>query len=83
MKPDPLSANINHEGYFTLFTIDSIVTGTALEAGSATGGSALKSEQGAERVQFSPFTYHHLSLHINNRRIARPTDDQLSRQQIP
>ena len=37
---------------FTLFTIYIIATGTALGAGSKTGGTALKSEQGAQPVQF-------------------------------
>ena len=37
--------------YFTLFTIHIIVTGTAFGAGSATGGAALKNEQGAQSVQ--------------------------------
>jgi Flp pilus assembly protein TadD len=36
---------------FTLFTIYIIATGTTLAAGSATGGAALKSEQGAQPVQ--------------------------------
>jgi tetratricopeptide (TPR) repeat protein len=38
--------------YFSLFTIHIIVTATALGAGSAPGGATLKSEQGAEPVQF-------------------------------
>ena len=37
---------------FTLFTIYIIATGTAFGAGSKTGGAALKSEQGAQPVQF-------------------------------
>jgi outer membrane protein assembly factor BamD (BamD/ComL family) len=40
------------KSYFTLFTIHIMVTCTALGAGSATGGAALKNEQGAEPVQF-------------------------------
>jgi Flp pilus assembly protein TadD len=40
------------KSYFTLFTIHIMVTGTALGAGSATGGAVLKNEQGAEPVQF-------------------------------
>jgi tetratricopeptide (TPR) repeat protein len=39
------------KSYFTLFTIYLIATGTALGAGSKTGGGALKSEQGAQPVQ--------------------------------
>jgi tetratricopeptide (TPR) repeat protein len=39
------------KSYFTLFTIYLIATGTALGAGSKTGGAALKSEQGAQPVQ--------------------------------
>src|SRR6202007_2258958 len=39
------------KSYFTLFTIYLIATGTALGAGSKTGGAALKSEQGTQPVQ--------------------------------
>src|SRR6201987_6538333 len=41
------------KSYFTLFTIYIIATGTALGAGSKTGGAALKSEQGAQPGQVS------------------------------
>jgi tetratricopeptide (TPR) repeat protein len=40
------------KSYFTLFTIYIIATGTAFGAGSKTGGAALKSEQGAQPVEF-------------------------------
>ena len=40
------------KSYFMLLTIHIIVAGTALGAGSATGGATLKNEQGAQPVQF-------------------------------
>ena len=40
------------KSYFTLFAIHIMATGSALGAGSASGGAALKTEQGAQPVQF-------------------------------